>query len=61
MLETSGVAKLRAAGFTLEQIERLTALKARYPVCEYVVSRAQLERLTFLRWLYASANADAPH
>ena len=58
MLDTIGVVELRNAGFTPAQIERLTALKALYPVCEYVVSRAQFERLAFLKWLYANRGAS---
>jgi hypothetical protein len=53
--ETIGVSELRAAGFTPAQIERLTALKALYPLCEFVVAREQLERLAFIKWLHANS------
>jgi hypothetical protein len=62
MLDTIGVVEqqqqLREAGFTSEQIERLTALKALYPVSEFVVSGTQLARLVFLKWLYANGGAS---
>jgi hypothetical protein len=58
MLDTIGVVELRADGFTSEQIERLTALKALYPVCEFVISDTQLARLVFYKWLYLNGGAS---
>ena len=43
---------LVAAGFTDEQIERLTALKSAYPFIEYVDSAKQWQRLEFLKWRF---------
>ena len=43
-------ASLAQAGFTPEQITRLEALRAAYPITEFVTSRAELDRLTFLKW-----------
>jgi hypothetical protein len=43
---------LVAAGFTTEQIERLTALKSAYPFIEYVDTAKQWRRLEFLKWRY---------
>ena len=54
MLDTIGAVGLREVRFTPEQIERLTALKALYPVREYVISDTQLARLVFFKWLYAN-------
>jgi hypothetical protein len=58
MLDSIGVVELREAGFTPEQIEQLTALKALYPVREYVVSGTQLARLVFYKWLYANGGVS---
>ena len=43
---------LLAAGFTAEQVERLTALKSAYPFIEYVDTAKQWRRLEFLKWRY---------
>jgi hypothetical protein len=40
------------AGFTPEQVERLTALKSAYPFIEYVDTAKQWRRLEFLKWRY---------
>ena len=51
---TDPSAALRAGlvqhGFTPEQIERLEALRAAYPITEFVTTRAELDRLNFLKW-----------
>lgn len=43
---------LLEAGFTAEQVERLTALKSAYPFIEYVDTAKQWRRLEFLKWRY---------
>jgi len=43
---------LLEAGFTPEQVERLTALKSAYPFIEYVDTAKQWQRLEFLKWRY---------
>jgi hypothetical protein len=43
---------LLEAGFTDEQIERLTALKSAYPFIEYVDTAKQWQRLEFLKWRF---------
>ena len=43
---------LLGAGFTTEQVERLTALKSAYPFIEYVDTAKQWRRLEFLKWRY---------
>lgn len=40
------------AGFTVEQVERLIALKSAYPFIEYVDTAKQWRRLEFLKWRY---------
>lgn len=40
------------AGFTIEQVELLTALKSAYPFIEYVDTAKQWQRLGFLKWRY---------
>lgn len=40
------------AGFTADQIERLSALKSAYPFIEYVDTAKQWRRLEFLKWRY---------
>lgn len=40
------------AGFTAEQVERLSALKSAYPFIEYVDTAKQWRRLEFLKWRY---------
>jgi hypothetical protein len=37
-------------GFTADQIEKLSALKACYPFVEYVESASHWQRLLFLKW-----------
>lgn len=39
-------------GFTAEQIEKLSALKACYPFVEYVDNANHWQRLLFLKWRY---------
>ena len=58
MTETIGVSDLRAAGFTSAQFERLTALKALYPLSEFVVAREQFERLAVITWLHANSDTS---
>jgi hypothetical protein len=43
---------LEQAGFTREEIDRLRRLRDMYPFIEYVDSRRQWERLSFVKWLY---------
>jgi hypothetical protein len=43
---------LVADGFTAEQIEKLSALKACYPFVEYVESASHWQHLLFLKWRY---------
>ena len=43
---------LLEAGFTSEQVERLSALKSAYPFIEYVDTAKQWRRLEFLKWRY---------
>jgi hypothetical protein len=43
---------LLEAGFTPEQVERLSALKSAYPFIEYVDTAKQWRRLEFLKWRY---------
>jgi hypothetical protein len=40
--------------FTPEQITRLAALRAHYPLLEFVESRSDVDRLSFLKWRYAT-------
>lgn len=40
------------AGFTVEQVERLSALKNAYPFIEYVDTAKQWQRLEFLKWRF---------
>jgi hypothetical protein len=46
------VEDLAAEGFTVTEIEALSALKAAYPFIEYVDSASQWRRLLFLKWRY---------
>lgn len=43
---------LEQAGFTRDEIDRLRSLREMYPFIEYVDSRRQWERLSFVKWLY---------
>ena len=43
---------LLEAGFTVEQVERLSALKNAYPFIEYVDTAKQWRRLEFLKWRF---------
>jgi hypothetical protein len=45
---------LASHGFTPEQIERLEALRAVYPVQEFVTSPREHGRLRFLKWMRAN-------
>jgi hypothetical protein len=45
-------AELQSMGFTPEQIRRLIELRSEYPLIEEVFSRAELQRLLFLKWLH---------
>lgn len=49
------VAELQRLDFTPEQIARLEALRAAYPVLEFV-SSAEWRRLVFLKWRYTQAS-----
>lgn len=46
------VEDLAEVGFTAEQIEKLSALKACYPFVEYVDNGNHWQRLLFLKWRY---------
>jgi hypothetical protein len=48
--QTSTVNDLRALGFSADEITRLTLLKARYPLIEFVETPREWQRLCFLRW-----------
>ena len=52
-------AQLADAGFTTDQIMRLTELRALYPLLEFVESPAAVNRLRFLRWRYSMEQVDA--
>lgn len=45
------IAQLRRDGFTARQIRELKALRASYPIREYVTSSQDMRRLELLRWL----------
>jgi hypothetical protein len=45
---------LASHGFTPEQIERLEALRALYPVPEFVISPREHGRLRLLKWMRAN-------
>jgi hypothetical protein len=53
MTGTITAANLMRIGFTMEQVERLEALRAAYPYIEFVDSAEEWRRLVFLKWLYA--------
>lgn len=58
MIETTArpevtTADLEALGFNDEQITKLEALRADYPLIEFVESNQQLNQLRFLRWLHS--------
>lgn len=42
------------AGLTPEVIVRFAALRAVYPVIEFVESRIDVDRLSFLKWRFAT-------
>lgn len=43
---------LEQRGFSPQQIARLEALATAYPLLEFLDSRAEWQRLTFLKWRY---------
>jgi hypothetical protein len=47
-------ADLEQAGFTPEQIDRLSALRSCYPAIEFIDSGEQFRRLVFMKWLHES-------
>ncbi|MCS7050209.1 MAG: hypothetical protein NZL87_01185 [Thermomicrobium sp.] len=51
--EQADLLRLEQLGFTREEIARLCELRELYPYIEYMDSRKQVDRLRFVRWLYA--------
>ncbi len=51
---TPTATELRAEGFTSDQIARLSALRAEYPIVEIIDSQRGMQQLRFLKWRYAT-------
>jgi hypothetical protein len=52
MMHTTTTTSLAQQGFTDEQIRRLESLRDAYPILEFITTRAEWQRLAFLKWCY---------
>jgi hypothetical protein len=52
MMHTATTIDLAQLGFTPEQIKRLEALREAGPLLEFITTRAEWQRLVFLKWCY---------
>lgn len=51
-------AELLSLGFTPGQIERLSVLRAVYPLIDQIYTKEELQRLLFLKWLHEQWSPD---
>jgi hypothetical protein len=51
--------QLERAGFTREQITRLSELRESYLLLEYIELRRQRQWLTFMKWCYVTGRISA--